>query len=151
MKTGGLADVVGALPAALAKHGVAMKSLVPGYPAVLTALENPTEIYKFDELMGGAATLRSGTAKGLVIFVLDAPHLYNRPGNPYLGADGKDWPWLIPPTDLGPVRCQDILTAPEAARPAKIEVWAESVWQAWAPQHDQVRALWRQRGPQESA
>lgn len=92
MKTGGLADVTGALPAALSKHGVTMASLVPGYPAVLAALENPSEVYKFDSLMGGAATLRSGKAKGLDIFVLDAPHLYNRPGNLYLGADGKDWP-----------------------------------------------------------
>ncbi len=24
--------------------------------------------------------------------MLDAPHLYARPGNPYLGPDGKDWP-----------------------------------------------------------
>ena len=23
---------------------------------------------------------------------LDAPHLYDRPGNPYLGPDGRDWP-----------------------------------------------------------
>jgi starch synthase len=92
VKTGGLADVAGALPSALAKHGVTMKSLVPGYPAVLSALEKPAEVYKFDHLMGGSATLRSGKAKGLDIFVLDAPHLYNRPGNPYLGTDGKDWP-----------------------------------------------------------
>ena len=34
----------------------------------------------------------AGKAKGLDLFVLDAPHLYDRPGNPYLGPDGKDWP-----------------------------------------------------------
>ena len=33
VKTGGLADVVGALPAALAPHGIALRTLVPGYPA----------------------------------------------------------------------------------------------------------------------
>ena len=92
VKTGGLADVTGALPSALSKHGVAMKSLVPGYPAVLTALEKSSEVYKFESLMGGPATLRSGKAKGLDVFVLDAPHLYNRSGNIYLGPDGKDWP-----------------------------------------------------------
>ena len=32
VKTGGLADVAGALPAALAPEGVAVRSLVPGYP-----------------------------------------------------------------------------------------------------------------------
>ena len=92
IKTGGLADVTGALPAALAKHGVTMKTIVPGYPAVLAALENAQEVFRFPSLAGGAAVLRSGTAKGLQLFVLDAPHLFNRPGNPYLGQDGKDWP-----------------------------------------------------------
>ncbi len=26
------------------------------------------------------------------MIALDAPHLYGRPGSPYLGPDGKDWP-----------------------------------------------------------
>jgi starch synthase len=92
IKTGGLADVTGALPAALALSGIVMRTLLPGYPAVMAALEKPTLIHEFANLMGGAATLRAGKAKGLDVFVLDAPHLFNRPGNPYLGADGKDWP-----------------------------------------------------------
>jgi starch synthase len=92
VKTGGLADVVGALPAALRPHGVAVRTLVPGYPAILAALENRTAVHKFAELFGGPATLLAGEAKGLDLLVLDAPHLYGRPGNPYLGPDGKDWP-----------------------------------------------------------
>ena len=92
IKTGGLADVTGALPLALQKHGVSMKTLVPGYPAVMQALENATTVHSFKTLMGGAATLISGKAKGLDVFVLDAPDLFNRAGNPYLGPDGKDWP-----------------------------------------------------------
>ena len=92
VKTGGLADVVGALPAALRPHGVAVKTLVPGYPAILAALENRTVVHKFAEMFGGPATLLAGEAKGLDLLVLDAPHLYGRPGNPYLGPDGKDWP-----------------------------------------------------------
>ena len=35
VKTGGLADVAGALPSAVAPHGVAMTTLLPGYPMVL--------------------------------------------------------------------------------------------------------------------
>ena len=92
IKTGGLADVAGALPAALAPHGVAMTSFVPGYPAVLQAIDKPQELHRFDELAGGPAVLRIGKAKGLNVIVLDAPHLFGRPGNPYLGPDGKDWP-----------------------------------------------------------
>lgn len=92
VKTGGLADVAGALPAALAKHGVTVVTLMPGYPAVMKALENSEVAYTPDSLFGGVARLLRGKAKGLDLFVLDAPHLYDRPGNPYLGPDGKDWP-----------------------------------------------------------
>ena len=92
IKTGGLADVTGALPGALKSHGVTMRTLVPGYPAALSALENAQTVHEFPNLMGNPATLKSGKAKGLDLFVLDAPHLFNRAGNPYLGPDGKDWP-----------------------------------------------------------
>lgn len=92
VKTGGLADVTGALPGALNSHGVTMRTLVPGYPAVLAALENAQTVHEFSSLMGAPATLKSGKAKDLDVFVLDAPHLFNRAGNPYLGPDGKDWP-----------------------------------------------------------
>ena len=92
IKTGGLADVAGALPTALARHGVRVVTLVPGYPAVLAALEGGKPVAHIDSLGGGAATLRGGRAAGLDLLVLDAPHLYDRPGNPYLGPDGRDWP-----------------------------------------------------------
>jgi len=38
VKTGGLADVVGALPLALRRNDVATTTLVPGYPAVMAAV-----------------------------------------------------------------------------------------------------------------
>jgi starch synthase len=92
VKTGGLADVAGALPAALRPHGIEVRSVVPGYPPILSALDGGTVVHRFDELFGGKATLHAGSAGGLDLFVLEAPHLYGRPGNPYLGPDGKDWP-----------------------------------------------------------
>ena len=92
VKTGGLADVAGALPAALSKQGVNVITLMPGYPAVMKTLEEFEVAYASENLFGGAARLLWGKAKGLELFVLDAPHLYDRPGNPYLGPDGKDWP-----------------------------------------------------------
>jgi len=92
IKTGGLADVAGALPGALAPLGVEMRSVLPGYPGVLAALKNAEEVYKYKKLFGGTARILGAKAQGLDLFVLDAPHLYARPGNPYTGADGKDWP-----------------------------------------------------------
>jgi starch synthase len=92
VKTGGLADVAGALPAALHKHGVDVVSLVPAYPAVMAALEHPEVIHQYTELFGGPARLLKGKAKGLDVIALDARHLFDRLGNPYLGPDGKDWP-----------------------------------------------------------
>jgi starch synthase len=92
IKTGGLADVVGALPAALAAEGVAVTTLVPGYPAVLKALHGVKVVLEIADLFGGNAQLLRGKAAGLDIMALSAPHLYDRPGNPYLGPDGRDWP-----------------------------------------------------------
>ena len=92
IKTGGLADVAGALPSALSADRVAMTTLVPGYPAVLAAMSGTQKVASFEGLFGGPGALLRANAKGLDLFVLDAPHLYNRPGNPYIGADGKDWP-----------------------------------------------------------
>jgi starch synthase len=92
VKTGGLADVAGALPAALAGHGVEARSLIPGYPVVLEKLERSSVVKEFGELFGGPARLLEGRAAGLALFVIDAPHLYGRSGNPYSDAGGLDWP-----------------------------------------------------------
>ena len=49
VKTGGLADVAGALPGALKSQGIAMRSMVPGYPAVLAALEGGTVLHTYPD------------------------------------------------------------------------------------------------------
>ncbi|MBA1156463.1 glycogen synthase GlgA [Microvirga mediterraneensis] len=92
IKTGGLADVAGALPSALAEEGVTVVTLVPGYRAVLNALENAETLHHYSAFFGGAARLLSGRAGGLDLFVIDAPHLFERPGSPYLAPNGRDWP-----------------------------------------------------------
>jgi starch synthase len=92
VKTGGLADVVGALPGALAAEGLRVRTLVPGYPAVLSALEGAEELHRSPEFFGGSARLLAGTAATLDLFVLDAPHLYARDGNPYGQPNGEPWP-----------------------------------------------------------
>ncbi len=92
IKTGGLADVAGALPKALPEEGIEVRTLVPGYPAVLGALEDATPVHEDPALFGGPAKLLAGHAAGLDLLVIDAPHLYGRPGNPYTDESGHDWP-----------------------------------------------------------
>ena len=92
VKTGGLADVAGALPIALARENVAVTTLVPGFSAVLDALEGAEPVADYKNLFGGPARILRGKAGPLDLFALDAPHLYLRPGGPYLGPDGLDHP-----------------------------------------------------------
>lgn len=91
VKTGGLADVTGALPAALKPHGVRVRTLLPGYPAVLAGLQGARTVRLLPDFYGGPSRLLAGTAAGLELYVLDAPHLYDRPGGPYAGPDGQDF------------------------------------------------------------
>lgn len=93
IKTGGLADVVGALPGALAVHDVSVQTLLPAYPKVLAALGSETEaIHVWPSLFGGEARLLQGRTAGLDVLALEAPHLFGREGNPYLASNGTDWP-----------------------------------------------------------
>ncbi|MGC1559941.1 MAG: glycogen/starch synthase, partial [Bradyrhizobium sp.] len=92
IKTGGLADVVGALPIALKAEDIDTCTLVPGYPSVLNALRVAAPVLERKPFFGGTARLLRGSHNGLDLFVLDAPHLFARPGNPYLSPEGLDWP-----------------------------------------------------------
>ncbi|HEV7309875.1 glycogen synthase GlgA [Ensifer sp.] len=91
IKTGGLADVVGALPAALLPHGVKTRTLVPGYPAVLQKLKKKKKVGSFDNLFGNPATVLAAEIDGLDLLILDQPALYNRDGGPYVDATGLDY------------------------------------------------------------
>ena len=92
VKTGGLADVAGALPAAMAAEGVAMRTLLPGYPGVMERAGGGEPVHAFDDLFGGPARVLATRAAGLDLLLLDAPHLYARPGSPYNDPQGRDWP-----------------------------------------------------------
>ena len=91
VKTGGLADVTGALPLALKRIGIDMRTVIPGYPAVMKACRGKP-IVRFKDLFGGKAALIACERAGLSLYVLDAPHLYDREGGPYGDASGRDWP-----------------------------------------------------------
>ena len=90
IKTGGLADVVGALPGALAAFGWEMRVLLPAYRSLRPYLENMVEVWSDPTLFGGTARVMAGDVAGLQVLLLDAPHLYDREGGPYAGPHG-DW------------------------------------------------------------
>jgi starch synthase len=92
IKTGGLADVVGALPVALRACDIETRTLVPGYPDVIKALPAAEVLLHWPHFYGGPIRLLGGSHEDLDLLVLDAPHLFSRPGNPYVMPDGKDWP-----------------------------------------------------------
>jgi len=94
IKTGGLADVSGALPAALRAIGLDVRVLVPGYNQVMSQLVHHEVAATFDGLLSGfpSARLLSGKmANGVPVFVLDCPSFYQRGGGPYQDVTGHDW------------------------------------------------------------
>ena len=92
IKTGGLADVAGALPLALKPHGVTTKTLLPGYPAVMSKIKDGVVRLSFADLFGSRADVLEVRHEGLDLLVLDAPVHFDRPGGPYVDSSGKDYP-----------------------------------------------------------
>ncbi len=94
VKTGGLADVVAALPPALIARGLDTRVLLPGLPAILNGVGEQKRVIRLGPAFGSALiTLRLGRLpdSGVLAYLIDAPFLYRRDGNPYLGPDGHDW------------------------------------------------------------
>ncbi|MBB4009854.1 starch synthase [Rhizobium taibaishanense] len=92
VKTGGLGDVTGALPKALASFGVSTRTLVPGYSNIRRLIKDQPPLLVFEDLLGEWAALYAVSVHGLDLFVLDAPQLFDRPGGPYVDEHGQDHP-----------------------------------------------------------
>lgn len=101
LKTGGLADVGAGLPPALRALGCDVRLLMPDFP---TLAQHASSIRPVSLLPDGrtpwgkapalpAASVVQATLPqiDLPLYLVQAPALYDRPGNPYLGPDGKDW------------------------------------------------------------
>ena len=97
VKTGGLGDVVYSLPHALHARGTDIRLLLPGYRALLRQLDQ-VRILGWLDVRGaeGIVSVRILETRhpdfAFPLWVVDCPSLFDRPGNPYVGASGEDWP-----------------------------------------------------------
>lgn len=86
LKTGGLADVVGALPAAQIVEGDDVRVLLPAFPDLRKGIPDTRVVNEFD-VFSRRVTLLYGRFNGVGIYLIDAPDLYDRPGSPYHDQD----------------------------------------------------------------
>jgi starch synthase len=93
VKTGGLADVSAALPAALREEGVDARLLVPAYPSVLAGCGPTREWADLEVVPGRQGRVLEGRLppNGMPLYVLDCPELFLRDGGPYQDDSGQDW------------------------------------------------------------
>jgi starch synthase len=95
VKTGGLADVAGALPPALQRAGADVRMVLPGLPDIVDAVLHQRLVCEVGPVFGAArVSLLLGTLpySHLPAYVVDAPLLYRRRGSPYQDPYGVEWP-----------------------------------------------------------
>ncbi|MCG8709716.1 glycogen synthase GlgA [Brenneria sp. 4F2] len=82
LKTGGLADVAGALPAAQIQAGMDARVMLPAFPDLKKGIAD-TQIVRELDTFAGRVALLYGYFNGVGIYLVDAPTLYQRAGSPY--------------------------------------------------------------------
>ena len=87
LKTGGLADVCGALPAAMRARGCDVRVLLPAFPAILAGVPDAKPVATAFALPGGVRLLRGTLPEGSTAYLIDAS-MYAHGKNPYVDADG---------------------------------------------------------------
>ena len=90
-KTGGLADVSAALPAALRALGADVRVLTPAYKSV--PVQRASEFARIapNAYFPEAHLLATELPNRVPALLVDCPDLYARPGGPYQTAAGEDW------------------------------------------------------------
>ena len=90
-KTGGLADVSGALPIALSRLGADVHGMLPGYPQAL-ALARDLRVIDEGNLPDSRLLAGRMPNSDLPVILFDAPALFRRNGGLYQDENGQDWP-----------------------------------------------------------
>jgi starch synthase len=92
IKTGGLADVCGSLPKALAELSNDIKLIIPNYQALQTS-ENVRFLCSIRVDNRNINILETRIPDSQVtVWLVDYPAYYNYPGNPYVDEKGEPWP-----------------------------------------------------------
>ncbi len=94
VKTGGLGDVAGALPAALRGLGADARVMLPAYPDAMARAHLTGGTVHLGDLMGaGEVRLLEGhfPDSGVPLWLVDCPPLFDRAGDPYMERPGQDW------------------------------------------------------------
>jgi starch synthase len=94
VKTGGLGDVIAALPPALAALDLDVRLVLPGFTGFLDAFEltDVTRLRTPFTAERVRLALASLPGSGVRAYLVDHPAFYDRPGSPYAAPDGHDWP-----------------------------------------------------------
>ena len=95
IKTGGLADVSGALPKALRDLKQDVRLILPAYQELLARIDPPRAVARLHIAGMPEPVVVHETVlpdSSVPVYLVDAPRCFDRPGNPYTGPDGRDWP-----------------------------------------------------------
>ena len=92
IKTGGLADVAGSLPAALLKQSQDVRLLLPAYREVLQKIIKKNVIAETSYYNFPVKILKTRLpGKNVVVLLVDCPAVFDRPGGPYTDHHGQPW------------------------------------------------------------
>ena len=92
VKTGGLGDVAGSLPAALKKKSQNIRLVLPAYPEALRKISKPkicAEVSYYNQSVKIIEAKLPGSS--VTIWLVDCPALFDRPGGPYIDEHGNEW------------------------------------------------------------
>jgi starch synthase len=94
VKTGGLGDVIAALPPALVGQGIDVRLCLPGFPSLLEAFSLSDVARLLTPFSGERVRVAFAYLPGsrVAAYLVDHPEFYDRPGGPYAAPDGREWP-----------------------------------------------------------